>query len=306
MVGMVLNVDATPFSSALKQTFAYILQSIEASSDIPVIELFDTPALQVQNASGRQQLEARAPLHKTDDGWLSTGSFVPMRLRYQLYQGNEPLRMDVTVKGDLVLTVATNQTARVVEVTLLSDFSSVILDPVRVGGQTISISDVLYLKRISLRAGVIEYAFRRRTDSEDYIAVVAAWTESGVEEFKGQSMALKFSRENFATKALSTSLAKVLKADACGPGGGGGPGSHTLWARSSNGSTSNGTCYISAGCGTDTNPRAYKDINLGCYPSSQDAWAASDTHPMCQLGNFLDAPEAELSDIADEERKGSE
>lgn len=286
MVGMILNVDARPFASALNQTMAHVLQSVAADRAIPAIDLFDTAALPVGNAAGRQQLERRAPLAQGAPGrWSSPGGFVPMRLRYQLFQANRPLRMDVSVKGALALDVQADAQAGTLDVALASDFTAVVLDPVRVGGQMIAIPDVLYLQRIALRPGRIDYAFRRKGDCADYITVTAAWSDPAVAAFGGKTVALQFSRETFATRALSAALASRLKAESCGAGGGA-PGAHTLWARSS-GAGAHGTCYVSRGCAPDTNPRGIHDINLGCYPSAQDAWAASDRHPMCQAGNYL-------------------
>jgi len=222
-----LNVNAEAFAAVLSSLQRNVVAKVAARESIPISDLFDSPALRVKNPTGQRQVQSRPELEPSNgDNWTSPGGFAPMRLRYELFQNNRPLRIDLAVKRDLELTVTKNQNNGL-SVTVLSEVSASILDPVVIGGVNTTISDVLFLKWILLSDGQVRYGFRRKDDATDYIEVVAAWSAAALAKFGKRSIEVEFSRSSFAGKALSKALAIATPEMKCDGGGGDGNGGPT-------------------------------------------------------------------------------
>ncbi|MGP1257139.1 MAG: hypothetical protein ACTS10_22180 [Kiloniellales bacterium] len=219
-----LNVNAEAFSSVLGELQRSVSSRVGERESIPVSDVFDSPALRVKNPAGQLQVQSRQPIEPSHNGkWVSPGSFVPMRLRYELHQSNRPLRIDLSVRRDLELAVRESENSKL-NIDILSQVSASILDPVVIGGVNTTISDALFLKWIMLSAGEVRYGFRRREDSTDYIEVVAAWSTEAIAKFGKRSVEVEFSKPSIATKSLSHALAIATPEMKCGGGGGGGGG----------------------------------------------------------------------------------
>ena len=222
MTTLILNVDAQPFAQILSSLRQQVMSDILSGQPIVFGDIFDTPALSVTNSSGREQVQSRSPISQEAPGlWKSEGSFIPMRLRYQLYQDNRPLRIDVSVLGDLILKLSVMNNASDLQVALESTVSASILDEITVSGVNMRIPDVLNLTGVYLEEGVVTYAFRRRGDMSDYIRLKAAWSPSTVASFDEKAAIIEFSRPTFATRLLSSAVGRAIPVMKCGGGGSG-------------------------------------------------------------------------------------